>query len=173
MLNWRRPFEGRRRASAPEIKDSRVGPLIALTAGGRARWTPRDYAHLAEEGFAKNAVAYRCVRMIAEAAASTRLPPQHARCRSSDRTARPRPVRRRSSRRRIPPSSSTPDSAGRPTRPRRRETYADTTPHAAMTVRSEPELGGQGEVGRSMRIERSRWAGGGSPRSASRRPRSR
>ena len=73
MLNWRRPFEGRWRASAPEIKDSRVGPLIALTAGGRARWTPRDYAHLAEEGFAKNAVAYRCVRMIAEAAASTPL----------------------------------------------------------------------------------------------------
>ena len=73
MLNWRRPFEGRRRVPAPEIKDSRVGPLIALTAGGRARWTPRDYAHLAEEGFAKNAVAYRCVRMIAEAAASTPL----------------------------------------------------------------------------------------------------
>ncbi|MEY3842184.1 MAG: hypothetical protein RLZZ542_1294, partial [Pseudomonadota bacterium] len=73
MLNGRRPFEGRRRASAPEMKDSRVGPLIALTAGGRARWTPRDYAHLAEEGFAKNAVAYRCVRMIAEAAASTPL----------------------------------------------------------------------------------------------------
>lgn len=73
MFDWRRPIAGRRRASAPEIKDSRVGPLIALTAGGRARWTPRDYAHLAEEGFAKNAVAYRCVRMIAEAAASTPL----------------------------------------------------------------------------------------------------
>ncbi len=78
MLNWRRPFGGRRRAAmpglgAPEIKDSRAGPLIALTSGGRARWTPRDYAHLAQEGFAKNAVAYRCVRMIAEAAASTPL----------------------------------------------------------------------------------------------------
>jgi HK97 family phage portal protein len=73
MLNWRRSLAGRRRTSAPEIKDSRVGPLIALTAGGRARWTPRDYAHLAEEGFARNAVAYRCVRMIAEAAASTPL----------------------------------------------------------------------------------------------------
>ena len=73
MLNWRRSLAGRRRTSAPEIKDSRVGPLIALTAGGRVRWTPRDYAHLAEEGFAKNAVAYRCVRMIAEAAASTPL----------------------------------------------------------------------------------------------------
>ena len=68
-MDWRRPF-GRRRMAAPEIKDSRAGPLIALTGAGRARWTPRDYAHLAEEGFGKNAMAYRCVRMIAEAAAS-------------------------------------------------------------------------------------------------------
>lgn len=73
MLNWRRAFGARRREGAPEIKDSRAGPLIALTAGGRARWTPRDYAHLAEEGFAKNPVVYRCVRMVAEAAGSTPL----------------------------------------------------------------------------------------------------
>ena len=71
-MDWRRPF-GRRREDALEVKDSRAGPLIALTSAGRHRWTPRDYAHLAEEGFAKNAVAYRCVRMIAEAAASTPL----------------------------------------------------------------------------------------------------
>src|SRR5690606_18041688 len=64
-----------RRAVEPayEEKTSRTGPLIALTGAGRARWTPRDYAHLADEGFGKNAVAYRCVRMIAEAAASTPL----------------------------------------------------------------------------------------------------
>nr|MBB5292216.1 hypothetical protein [Brevundimonas basaltis] len=31
MLNWRRPFGGRRGVVAPEIKDSRTGPLIALT----------------------------------------------------------------------------------------------------------------------------------------------
>ena len=73
MLNWRRPFMGRRGLAAPEIKDSRAGPLIALTASGRARWTPRDYASLAAEGFGKNAVAYRCVRMIAEGAAATPL----------------------------------------------------------------------------------------------------
>ncbi len=58
---------------APEIKDSRAGPLIALTGAGRPRWTPRDYASLASEGFGKNPVVYRCVRMIAEAAASTPL----------------------------------------------------------------------------------------------------
>ncbi|MGH1558556.1 hypothetical protein ACRAWD_14145 [Caulobacter segnis] len=35
--------------------------------------TPWDYAALAAEGFAKNPVAYRCVRLIAEAAAATPL----------------------------------------------------------------------------------------------------
>ncbi len=73
MLNWRRPFGGRRDTVAPEIKDSRAGPLIALTSAGRPRWTPRDYASLAAEGFARNPVVYRCVRMVAEAAASTPL----------------------------------------------------------------------------------------------------
>ena len=53
-----------------EEKASRTGPLVALTLAGRAVWTPRDYASLAREGFERNAVAYRCVRMIAEAAAS-------------------------------------------------------------------------------------------------------
>lgn len=65
------PLFARRRA--PEIKESRAGRLIALTGGGRAQWTPRDYGTLAAEGFAKNPVAYRCVRMIAEAAAAVPL----------------------------------------------------------------------------------------------------
>ena len=56
-----------------EHKDSRAARLIALTTGGRPQWTPRDYGALAAEGFAKNPVAYRCVRLIAEAAASTPL----------------------------------------------------------------------------------------------------
>jgi len=63
----------RGQATAPEIKDSRAGPLIALTSAGRPRWTPRDYAALASEGFTKNPVVYRCVRMIAEGAASVSL----------------------------------------------------------------------------------------------------
>ncbi|MBU1346639.1 MAG: phage portal protein [Alphaproteobacteria bacterium] len=68
-----RKFPWGRGRDAPEIKDSRAGPLIALTGAGRPRWTPRDYASLAREGFGRNAVAYRCVRMIAEAAASAPL----------------------------------------------------------------------------------------------------
>jgi HK97 family phage portal protein len=60
----------RRRALQPgEQKRSRTAPLIAWHDGGRARWTPRDYAALAREGYQKNPVAHRCVRLIAEAAA--------------------------------------------------------------------------------------------------------
>jgi len=51
---------------APERKDSRVGRLIAFESGGRPRWTPRDYAALAREGYAKNAIVHRAVRLIAE-----------------------------------------------------------------------------------------------------------
>jgi len=59
-----------RRKPALAEKASAAGSLIALNLVGRPVWTPRDYAALAREGFAKNAVAYRAVRMIAEAAAS-------------------------------------------------------------------------------------------------------
>jgi HK97 family phage portal protein len=63
-----------RRASARvEEKASRTGALVALFSQGRPRWTPRDYATLAREGFAKNPVAYRAVRMISEAAANIPL----------------------------------------------------------------------------------------------------
>jgi HK97 family phage portal protein len=54
----------------PEQKYSRAGPLISLHFTGRPMWTPRDYAGLAREGVMKNAIVYRCVRMIAESAAS-------------------------------------------------------------------------------------------------------
>ncbi len=59
-----------RKKPAVEEKASGVGALVALNLVGRPVWTPRDYAALAREGFAKNAVAYRAVRMIAEAAGS-------------------------------------------------------------------------------------------------------
>jgi HK97 family phage portal protein len=61
-------LRGRVRSHAPETKSA--PPLIALSFPGAAWWTPRDYACLAREGVMQNAVAYRCVRMIAEGAAS-------------------------------------------------------------------------------------------------------
>lgn len=66
-------FKPRPPHAPPERKDSRAARLIALTTGGRPQWTPRDYGALAAEGFARNPVAYRCVRLIAEAAAATPL----------------------------------------------------------------------------------------------------
>jgi len=62
-----------RRWIVPEAKASRTAKLIAFAAGGQPVWTPRDLASLAREGFAANAVVYRSVRMIAEAAASVPL----------------------------------------------------------------------------------------------------
>ncbi len=57
--------------AAPEMKSSR--PLIALELASRASWTPRQYGALSREGFQRNPVAYRCVRLVADAAASVRL----------------------------------------------------------------------------------------------------
>ncbi|MBX3553784.1 MAG: phage portal protein [Pseudolabrys sp.] len=60
----------RQMLTAPEAKASRTARLIALESGGRARWTPRDYAALAREGYAKNAVVHRAVRLVAEGVGS-------------------------------------------------------------------------------------------------------
>jgi HK97 family phage portal protein len=51
---------------APEAKTSRVARILRFEAGAPARWTPRDYAALAREGFVKNAVVHRAVKMVAE-----------------------------------------------------------------------------------------------------------
>jgi HK97 family phage portal protein len=55
---------------APEAKASRIARLLAFESGGRARWTPRDYAALAREGYVRNAVVHRAVKLVAENAAS-------------------------------------------------------------------------------------------------------
>src|SRR5882757_10297967 len=49
-----------------EQKASQTARLIAIESGGRARWTPRDYAALAREGYTKNAIVHRAVRLTAE-----------------------------------------------------------------------------------------------------------
>jgi HK97 family phage portal protein len=66
-----RSGERRARNRAPETKSS--PPLIALQLMGQPCWTPRNYASLARNGVMQNAVVYRCVRTIAEAAASVPL----------------------------------------------------------------------------------------------------
>jgi len=57
----------------PDAKASRAQAAVAFYVGGRAVWTPRDYGALAREGFQKNAVVHRAVRLVAEAAASLPL----------------------------------------------------------------------------------------------------
>ena len=67
MMRWALPF---RLPRASEEKASRTALLLALGRNGQPVWTPRDYAALAREGFARNPVVYRSIRMISEAAAS-------------------------------------------------------------------------------------------------------
>jgi HK97 family phage portal protein len=62
-----------RTSRPPEQKASRAQVLFALFADTRPYWSPKNISDLAREGYAKNPVAYRCVRTIAEAVAS--LPP--------------------------------------------------------------------------------------------------
>lgn len=63
MLDWLRKL----RAPRSERK------LLAWHALGRPVWPMRDPAAFAREGYGRNAIAYRCVRLIAEAAASAPL----------------------------------------------------------------------------------------------------
>ncbi|NVO15486.1 MAG: phage portal protein [Rhodoplanes sp.] len=64
----RAPFRAPRESSplSREQKSSRVARLVQIESGGTARWTPRDYAALAREGFVKNAVAHRAIKLVAE-----------------------------------------------------------------------------------------------------------
>jgi HK97 family phage portal protein len=53
--------------AAPFLKAARQPRrILALGEVGRPQWTPRDYAALAREGYGRNAVVHRCVRLVAE-----------------------------------------------------------------------------------------------------------
>lgn len=77
MFNPFRRFAGP--LAVPETKAAR--PLIAAQLSGRAsafsnagsNGPSRDYGALCREGFARNPIAHRCVRLIAESAASVPL----------------------------------------------------------------------------------------------------
>ncbi|MEP2943592.1 MAG: phage portal protein [Hyphomicrobiales bacterium] len=53
-----------------DTKASQTGPMVYLQSNGQPVWTTRDYASLTREGFTRNVIAFRAVRMVAEAAAS-------------------------------------------------------------------------------------------------------
>ncbi len=57
----------------PEQKSYSGGSVFALHAQIRAAWSSGDYATLSKVGYMRNPVVNRCVRMIAESAASAEL----------------------------------------------------------------------------------------------------
>jgi HK97 family phage portal protein len=65
VLDWfRRP------KSLPDAERKMALPLVAFHHAGEAGWSSPERGALAREGFVKNPVVHRCVRMVAEAAAS-------------------------------------------------------------------------------------------------------
>ena len=64
--------------AAPEAKASAAAPVFAYHGAGRAAWSSRDSATLTRVGFLGNPVAFRCVKLIAEAAAAVPVVAQDA-----------------------------------------------------------------------------------------------
>ncbi|MBZ8118507.1 phage portal protein [Roseovarius sp. LXJ103] len=62
----------------PEAKASAAGRVVAWQGMSRSVWSGRDTGALMRNGFAGNPVGFRCVKMIAEAAASLPLVLQDA-----------------------------------------------------------------------------------------------
>lgn len=58
------------KSATPEAKASAAAPVVAFQGAGRAAWSARDNSTLTRVGFLNNPVAYRCVKLIAEAAAA-------------------------------------------------------------------------------------------------------
>lgn len=71
-MKWNWPFGN----TAREAKTA--WPLALLSEPRAANWGARDAGALIRDGYLRNAVAYRCVRMVAEAAASIPLKTGHA-----------------------------------------------------------------------------------------------
>ena len=66
----------RKTPSAARALEAKSTPLVALQftdSALNAVWSGRDFSALSREGYQKNAVVFRCVRLIAEAAASVEL----------------------------------------------------------------------------------------------------
>ena len=92
-----------RRTDGRQRKASAVGALIASQARsawlnlGTPRWTARAYERLAEEGYVRNVIAQRSVRLVAECAAAVPLALMRGRDRLDDHPllalmARPSPL---------------------------------------------------------------------------------
>ena len=65
----------------PERKASVTGAILAMSGQTAVAWSPRDTGSLIRNGFAGNPVGFRCVKLIAEAAAAIPLAVQDHQCR--------------------------------------------------------------------------------------------
>lgn len=68
MPNWINRLLGGRDNAPAERKAFAGHTLLSLSQLGAANWSHRGFASLVNEGFGKNPVVYRCVRLIAETA---------------------------------------------------------------------------------------------------------
>lgn len=68
MSNWMNRLFGGRTNTPSETKNFAGHTLMTLNALGPAQWSGRGYASLVSQGFMRNPVVYRCVRLIAETA---------------------------------------------------------------------------------------------------------
>ena len=82
-MGWGQAWRALWGRETEERKASATHPLLVHLGIGQPRWTPRRYDKLAEEGYQNNVIAYRCVRLIAQNAASV---PWLARERRGERT---------------------------------------------------------------------------------------
>jgi len=53
-----------------EVKSSRTAPMMVQFGKYQPQFTPRQYDSLADEGYRKNIIAYRCIKLISQNAAS-------------------------------------------------------------------------------------------------------
>ena len=77
VLQFFRTARGGSEAAPPEAKAS-AAPVVAFHGAGRAAWSARDTSTLTRVGFLGNPVAFRCVKLIAEAAAAVPVVAQDA-----------------------------------------------------------------------------------------------
>lgn len=68
MPNWISRLLGGRVNAPAERKSFNGHTLLSLSQLGAASWSNRGFASLVQQGFARNPVVYRCVRLVAETA---------------------------------------------------------------------------------------------------------
>lgn len=68
MPNWMNRLFGGRMNTPGETKNFGGHSMMTLSALGPAQWSGRGYASLVNQGFMRNPVVYRCIRLIAETA---------------------------------------------------------------------------------------------------------